>query len=77
VEVKAGDIYIRHSDTTIWSVKKIDNKMVVLESADKFRLSLTNIFALEKAYKKEESEPARQSPSQFGNQRKAVPTPST
>jgi hypothetical protein len=59
VEVKVGDIYIRHSDRMIWRVKKIDNIMVVLESEDETRLSLTDIFALEKAYTKRESKPTQ------------------
>jgi hypothetical protein len=58
VEVKVGDIYIRHSDRSIWRVKKIDNLMVVLESEDGTRLTLADIFGLGKAYsKKERSSP--------------------
>jgi hypothetical protein len=55
VEVKVGDIYIRHSDGKSYRVKRIDHKMVVLESLelkDGTRLRLTDIFGLEKAYKK-------------------------
>jgi len=54
VEVKVGDIYIRHSDRRIWRVKKIDNIMVVLESEDGTRITLTDIFGLGKAYSKKE-----------------------
>jgi hypothetical protein len=57
VEVKVGDIYIRHSDRTIWRVKKIDNIMVVLESEDGTRLTLADIFGLGKAYSKKEPNP--------------------
>jgi len=54
VEVKVGDIYIRHSDRGIWRVKKIDNIMVVLESEDGTRLTLADIFGLGKGYSKKE-----------------------
>ena len=54
VEVKVGDIYIRHSDRRIWRVKKIDNIMVVLESEDGTRLTFADIFGLGKAYSKKE-----------------------
>jgi hypothetical protein len=59
VEVKVGDIYIRHSDGKSYRVKRIDHKMVVLELEDGTRLSLTDIFALEKAYRKKESKSTR------------------
>ena len=62
VEVKVGDIYIRHSDGKSYRVKRIDNKMIVLESLeleDGSRLRLTDIFGLEKAYSKRESEPTQ------------------
>jgi len=55
VEVKLGDIYIRHSDGKICRVKRIDHTMVVLELEDETRLSLTDIFGLEKGYSKRES----------------------
>jgi len=54
VEIKVGDIYVRHSDGQICRVKRIDNKMVVLELDDEDRLGLTDIFGLEKAYTKKE-----------------------
>ena len=54
MEIKVGDIYVRHSDAQIWKVKRIDNKMVVLELEDEGRLGLTDIFGLEKAYTKKE-----------------------
>jgi len=59
VEVKVGDIFIRHSDGKSYRVKRIDHKMVVLELEDGTRLSLTDIFSLEKAYRKRESKPTR------------------
>jgi hypothetical protein len=59
VEIKVGDIYIRHLDGQICRVKWIDHKTVVLESEDGSRLRLTSIFALEKAYRKRESKPAQ------------------
>jgi len=54
VEIKVGDLYIRRSDRQICKVKRIDNKMVVLELEDEGRLILTDIFGLEKAYTKKE-----------------------
>ncbi len=54
MNVKVGDIYIRHSDGKICRVKNIDNKMVVLEVEDG-RLSLTDIFGLQTGYSKKES----------------------
>ena len=57
VEVKVGDIYIRHKNGKSYKVKRIDNKMVVLESLeleDGAQLTLTDIFGLEKGYRKVE-----------------------
>jgi len=62
VEVKVGDIYVRHSDGKSYRVKRIDHKMVVLELEDGTRLSLTDISSLEKAYSKRESKPTQKSP---------------
>ena len=60
MEVKVGDIYIRHKDEKICRVKSIDNIMVVLESCqDKNQLIITDIFSLEKGYSKKEPEPTR------------------
>ena len=56
MKVKVGDIYIRHSDGKICRVKRIDHGMVVLQLEDETRLSLTDIFGLEKAASKRESE---------------------
>ena len=49
-----GEIYIRHLDGKLWRVKNIDNKKVVLESLDGARLTMTDIFGLEKGYRKKE-----------------------
>ena len=55
MEVKVGNIYIRHKDGKTCRVKRIDHTMVVLESyEDETRLSLTDIFGLEKGYTKKE-----------------------
>jgi hypothetical protein len=54
MDAKPGDVYIRKSDGKIYRVKKIDNKMIVLESEDSSQLALTDIFGLEKAYTKQE-----------------------
>ena len=65
MEVKVGDIYIRHKNGKSYKVKRIDNKMVVLESLeleDGARLRVTDIFGLEKGYSKKESEPTQESP---------------
>jgi len=62
VEIKVGDIYVRHSDGKSYKVKRIDYKMVVLESVDEIGLSLTDVFALQKAYSKRESKPTQESP---------------
>ena len=59
MEAKIGDIYIRHSDGKICKVKRIDHTMVVLELEDEARLSLTDIFGLEKGYSRRESEPTQ------------------
>ena len=60
MEVKVGDIYVRHKDGKTCRVKRIDHTMVVLESyEDETRLSLTDIFGLEKGYSKKESKPTQ------------------
>jgi L-ascorbate metabolism protein UlaG (beta-lactamase superfamily) len=59
VEVKVGDIYIRHSDGKICRVKWIGHTTVVLESEDGTRVRLTDIFDLEKGYSKRESKPTQ------------------
>ncbi len=62
MEVRVGDTYIRLSDGQICRVKWVDGKAVVLESENESHLRLTNIFALEKAYRKGESSPNQKSP---------------
>ncbi len=52
MEVKVGDIYIRQSNERVYKVKKIDNKMVVLQLMNENQLCLISIFALEKGYTK-------------------------
>ena len=54
MDVKVGDVYVRNSDGKIYRVKKIDNKMIVLELEDPTQLALTDIFGLEKTYTKKE-----------------------
>jgi hypothetical protein len=61
VEVRVGDIYIRHSDEQICRVKWVGRTTVVLESEDESRLRLTHIFALEEAYSKREPNPIQKS----------------
>ena len=65
MEVKVGDIYIRHSDGKICRVKSIDHTMVVLELEDETRLSLTSIFGLQKGYSKKESKPLEEIPAKL------------
>ena len=62
MEVKVGDIYTRHSDGKICRVKWVDGTTAVLESEDRSRLLLTDIFGLEKAYSKRESKSTEKSP---------------
>ena len=60
MEVKVGDIYIRHLGGKSYKVKSIDHKTVVLESLeleDGAQLTLTDIFGLEKGYRKVGPEP--------------------
>ena len=54
MSIKEGDIYIRNSDEQVFKVKKIDNKMIVLQSEDGGRLALTEVFGLEKKYTKKD-----------------------
>ncbi len=54
MDVKVGDIYIRNLDKRVYKVKKIDNKMVVLQLMNERQLCLINIFGLEKGYTKVE-----------------------
>ena len=52
MDLEVGDIYIRILDKKVYRVKKIDNKMVVLQVMNERRLCLINIFGLEKGYTK-------------------------
>ena len=54
MDVKIGDVYIRNSDGKSCRVKEIDNIRVVLELEDG-KLSLADIFGLERSYTKKES----------------------
>ncbi len=54
MDVKIGDIYVRNSDGKTWKVKKIDNKMIVLESERESKHALTDVFGLERGYTKQE-----------------------
>ncbi len=55
MDVKIGDLYIRNSNGKTYVVKKIDNTMVVLQSLeDEGRLAISDIFSLQKGYKKKE-----------------------
>ena len=59
MEIKIGDVYIRHSDGKICRVKAIDNIKVVLESEDGTWLTMTDTHGLEKAYTKKQSKVAQ------------------
>ena len=63
METKVGDTYIRHSDGQIGRVKWIGGIEVVLEFGDERHLHLTDIFVLEKAYSKRESQTAQTTPA--------------
>ncbi len=55
MNVRIGDLYIRNSNGKTYVVKKIDNTMVVLQSLeDAGRLAISDIFSLQKGYKKKE-----------------------
>ena len=55
MDVKVGDVYIRHKDGKICRVKWFDHKNIVLESEDGTWLTMADIFGIEKAYSKRES----------------------
>ncbi len=65
MEIKVGDIYIRHSDGQICRVKWADQTTVVLESEDGSHLRLSTIYGLEKAYNKREVEPTQKIPARL------------
>jgi len=58
MEIKIGDVYIRHSDGKVCKVKAIDHRKIVLQSEDGTWLTITDYRGLEKAYKKKESKVA-------------------
>ncbi len=55
MEIKVGDIYIRHLDGKIYRVKWIDHRTVVLENGNHLRLA--KIFDLENGTAKENPNP--------------------
>ncbi len=60
MEIKVGDIYIRHLDAKMYRVKWIDHRTVVLENGNHLRLA--KIFDLENGYSKRESQPIQETP---------------
>ncbi len=52
MDVKVGDVFVRHSDDRVWVVKKIHGNNVLLESPEK--LAMTDIYGLAKSYDKVE-----------------------
>ena len=54
MDVKIGDVFVRHSDERVWTVKKIDGNKIVLESPDK-KLTMTDTYGLAKSYSKVEA----------------------
>ena len=62
MDIKVGDVYVRHSDKKSYRVKSIDNIMVVLEAVDGSGLSLADIFGIKKAYSRTDPKPAPESP---------------
>ncbi len=62
MDVKAGDVFVRHSDGRVWAVKKIDGIKVVLEFFDKNEktamLTVTDIYGLKNNYDKVETNAA-------------------
>jgi len=54
MEMKVGDVYVRHSDERVWIVKKIEGNKILLESPDKM-LTMTDIYGLAKSYSKVEN----------------------
>jgi len=54
MDIKVGDVYVRHSDDRVWTVKKVDGNKVLLESPDK-KLTMTDVYGLAKSYSKAET----------------------
>jgi len=57
IDIKVGDAFVRYSDETVWRIKKIDGNKLLLESPDG-KLSMTDIYGLEKSYGKVEKKNA-------------------
>ncbi len=55
MNVKVGDVFVRHSDDRVWVVKKIDGNKILLESPDK-KLTMTDTYGLAKSYSKVEAD---------------------
>ena len=54
MDIKLGDVYVRHLDEKVWTVKWIDGTSVILESPGK-KLTMTDIHGLAKSYSKVET----------------------
>ena len=56
MNVVVGDVFVRHSDERVWTVKKIDGNKILLESPNG-KLSMTDVYGLEKSYDRVEPTP--------------------
>ena len=56
MNVVVGDVFLRHSDERVWTVKKIDGNTILLESPDG-KLSTTDVYGLQKSYDRVEPTP--------------------
>ncbi len=54
MDVKIGDTYIRNLDGKVYRVRRAYKKTILLESDEKGKHTLTDIFGLENIYKKKE-----------------------
>ena len=54
MDIKVGNVFVRHSDERVWTVKQIDGNKVLLESPDK-KLAMTDIYGLKRNYDKVET----------------------
>jgi hypothetical protein len=73
MDIKVGNVFVRRSDEGVWKVKKIDGHKVLLESSDQ-KLAMTDIYGLEKSYRKIETSDAwmARSLSKLSNRRHTV-----
>ena len=55
MDIKVGDVFVRHSDERVWTVKQIDGNKVLLESPDN-KLAMTDVYGLAKSYSKVEAD---------------------